>query len=133
MDALPSGSPEHVAAHRAYVETLRGYRNRIGGCWVASVDPAAATEAVIGLQPTESLRSVLLLSDGASRLIDRFHLTTWPGLVELAGHEGPDAVIDRVRRAERSDPCGQRWPRGKSADDATVAYITDLAPRKSRQ
>ena len=94
MDALPSGSPEHVAAHRAYIETLRGYRNRVGGFWVASVDPAVATEAIVGLQPTEGLQSVLLLSDGASRLVDRFDLTTWPGLVELVGLERPDAVID---------------------------------------
>jgi hypothetical protein len=123
MDALPSGSPEHVDAHRAYVETLRSYRNQPGGFWVASSDPAAAQEAIVGTEPLAALTAVVLLSDGASRLVDRFALASWPELVQLAHLEGPSAIIDQVRKAERSDSAGQRWPRGKSSDDATAALI----------
>jgi hypothetical protein len=120
MDALPSGTPEHVDAHRVYVETLRSYRNQPGGFWVASSDPAAAQEAIVGKEPLAALTAVVLLSDGASRLVDRFALASWPGLAHL---EGPSAIIDQVREAERSDPAGQRWPRGKSSDDATAALV----------
>ncbi len=123
MDALPSGSPDHADKLRRYVETMRAYRNRPGGFWVASSEPAVAEEAISGTVPIADVRAAILLSDGASRLVDRFRLTTWSQLVKLVAGDGPDALIDRVREAEQSDPLGQRWPRGKSSDDATVAYV----------
>ncbi|MBG0820090.1 protein phosphatase 2C domain-containing protein [Planomonospora sp. ID91781] len=122
MDALPSGSPEHVAAHRAYVETLRGHRNRDGGFWVASADPLAADQALTGTVPAHQVRAAALLSDGASRLVDRFALTTWRQTLDLLDEHGPAELIRRVRAAEHSDPHGERWPRGKALDDATAAW-----------
>jgi hypothetical protein len=50
MDSLPAGSPDHTRAHRAYVEALRSYRDRTGGFWVASIDPAVSQEGLV-LQP----------------------------------------------------------------------------------
>jgi hypothetical protein len=126
MDALRSGSPEHVDAHRVYVETLRSYRNQPGGFWVASSDPDAAREAIVGKEPLDTLTAAVLLSDGASRLVDRFELATWSEVAQLARQSGPSAIIDQVRDAERSDPDGLRWPRGKSRDDATAAYAVPL-------
>jgi hypothetical protein len=123
MDALPSGSSEHVDAHRTYVETLRSYRNRQGGFWVASSDPDVVREAIVGKEPLDTLPTAVLLSDGASRLVDRFELATWFEVVQLASEAGPSAIIDQVRKAEYADPQGQRWPRGKSCDDATAAFI----------
>ncbi|WP_405087968.1 protein phosphatase 2C domain-containing protein [Microbispora sp. NBC_01389] len=122
MDSLDSTSPEHVAAHREYVETLRDHRNRDGGFWVASVDPLVAEQALTGSVPVHEVRAAALLSDGASRLVDRFHLTTWRDLLGLLGQAGPNELIRQVRTAEQSDPHGQRWPRGKTYDDAAVAY-----------
>ncbi|MFI7641588.1 protein phosphatase 2C domain-containing protein [Nonomuraea sp. NPDC049400] len=122
MDALDSGSPEHRAALRDYVETLRGHRNRDGGFWVASVDPLAAEQALIGSVPTGHVHAAALLSDGASRLVDRFHLATWPQALAVLDQHGPQELINRVRQAEHEDPTGFRWPRGKICDDATVAY-----------
>jgi hypothetical protein len=71
---------------------------------------------------------VALLSDGASRLVDRFAVTTWAEVLHLLAVEGPDALIRRVRVTERSDPRGTRWPRGKLYDDATAAYRTGFTP-----
>lgn len=122
MDALPSGSPDHAAALRRYMETMRSYRNRPGGFWVASSKPDAAEGALTGTTAVHGLRSVLLLSDGASRLTDRFQLANWTELVQLVNDHGPDAVITRVREIERTDPDGQRWPRGKAHDDATALH-----------
>jgi hypothetical protein len=127
MDALPSGSPEHSHALREYVETLRQYRNVEGGFWVAASDPRAADHALTGSRATESLRGVALLSDGASRLVDRFHLADWDDVLKLLREIGPQEVITQVRAAEDADPSGERWPRGKSRDDATVIYASSLA------
>ncbi len=124
MDALDSGSPEHQAAHREYVEALRAHRNRDGGFWVAATDPLAADQALTGTVPQESVRMAVLLSDGASRLVDRFHLATWRQALDLLDQEGPEALISSVRAAERSDPTGSRWPRGKTFDDATVVTLS---------
>jgi hypothetical protein len=122
MDALPSGSPEHSEALRLYVETLRSYRNVKDGFWVAAADPDAADEALAGTTSLDKVRAVALLSDGASRLADRFHLTDWTGLLKLLRESGPQEVIAQVRAAEATDPHGERWPRGKSRDDATALY-----------
>ena len=122
MDSLDSSTPEHVAAHREYVETLRSHRNRDGGFWVASVDPLAAEQALTGSMPVREVRAAALLSDGASRLVDRFRLATWRDLLGLLDQAGPDELIRQVRAAEQSDPHGQRWPRGKTYDDAAAAY-----------
>jgi len=44
----------------------------------------------------------------------------------MVGRYGPAELIRRVRRAERSDPDGKRWPRGKPSDDASAVYCTHL-------
>ena len=122
MDALPGDSPEHAKTHREYVETLRKYRNSDGGFWVAASDPSAADHAVTGSMPRKSLRAVALLSDGASRLADRFHLTDWAGILKILRQQSPQELIRQVRAAEHADPRGERWPRGKTYDDATAVY-----------
>lgn len=122
MDALPTGSPEHTQARRAYAETLGSYRNTDGGFWVANTDPAAAAHAITGSVPLDRLRAVALLSDGASRLADRFRLTDWTDTLKILADDGPAELVRRVRAAENTDPRGERWPRGKASDDATAVY-----------
>ncbi|MEU8271288.1 integrase [Sphaerisporangium sp. NPDC049002] len=123
MDALPGGTAEHTEALRDYVEAMRDHRNRDGGFWVASVDPLAAEHALTGSVSVAQVTTAVLLSDGASRLVDRFYLTTWRRAVDLLGQDGPAELIRRVRDAERSDLDGIRWPRGKTFDDATAAHV----------
>ncbi|MFI7105499.1 integrase [Nonomuraea sp. NPDC050227] len=124
MDALDSGSDAHVSAHRRYVETLRSHRNRDGGFWVAATDPLAADQALTGNMPADRVRAAALLSDGASRLVDRFHLATWREALNTLDQHGPANLISTVRTAEHSDPHGERWPCGKTYDDATAAHIS---------
>ncbi|GIH93889.1 protein phosphatase 2C domain-containing protein [Planobispora siamensis] len=123
LAGLRYGSPEHAQARREFIETLRTYRNRDGGFWVAAVDPLAGEHALTGSAPIDAVRAVALLSDGASRLADRFALATWRQILDLLAHDGPAGLIRRVREAERSDPYGERWPRGKIFDDATACYL----------
>lgn len=122
MDALPGGSTQHGHALRDYIETMRDHRNRDGGFWVASIDPRAAEQAFTGAIPAGRVRAAALLSDGASRLVDRFHLSTWPKLLAILDQAGPVDLIRQVRTAERGDLSGSRWPRGKTFDDATAVH-----------
>ncbi|WEH16936.1 protein phosphatase 2C domain-containing protein [Streptomyces sp. VNUA24] len=122
VDALPTGTPEHSAALAEYQDTLTGFRNRPGGFWIAGPDPRAAEHALTGTVSLDSLASVTLLSDGATRLVDRFELADWAEVLSVLDSSGPDELIRRVREAEADDPEGRRWPRGKARDDATVLH-----------
>jgi len=55
-------------------------------------------------------------------LVDRFGLLDWRGFLNVLVEQGPDAIIQRVRAAESSDPDGRRWPRGMRHDDASAAF-----------
>ncbi|MCF4139554.1 integrase [Streptomyces sp. Tue 6430] len=122
VDALPTGSPEHAAALAEYRDALTGLRNRPGGFWIAGPDPYAAEHALTGTAELGFLSSVTLLSDGATRLVDRFELTTWQETVTVLDSSGPSELIRRVREVEAGDPDGRRWPRGKARDDATALH-----------
>jgi hypothetical protein len=122
VDALPTGSPEHSAALAEYRDALAGLRNRPGGFWIAGPDPRAAEHALTGKVPLDALASVTLLSDGATRLIDRFELADWREVLTILDTSGPDELIRRVREAEAGDLDGRRWPRGKAHDDATALH-----------
>ena len=120
--SLQPGTAEHDAAWRAYTRELEDARNQPGGYWLAAADPAAAGHALTGSQPLASLSAVALLSDGASRLADRFHLAAWVDVCDILYRDGPSGLIERVRTAESGDPRGERWPRGKIHDDATAVF-----------
>jgi hypothetical protein len=88
----------------------------------ASADPDAARQARTLVLAREGLHGIALLSDGAARLTEVYHLMAWPALVDVLRDEGPAGLIQRVRAAEASDPDGTRWPRHKARDDATGLY-----------
>jgi hypothetical protein len=81
-----------------------------------------AERAITGTVPLPGLRRAVLMTDGASRPADRFHVLDWRELLHLVETYGPASLIDRTRELEHADPDGARWPRGKRHDDATVAY-----------
>lgn len=102
---------------------------RQDGFWRVSSNPDAADSAVTGTVRRRGLGRAAVLSKGATRLADRFGLMGWPSFLDLLDKGGPEALIDRLRDAERSDPGGQRWPRGVAHDDATavVCHFRDRA------
>jgi hypothetical protein len=109
---LPGGPPYTL-------ELVRAQRNRPGGFWVASTSQAAAYEAVTATFPEEEVDAVAMLTDGVTRLIDRYR-RTWRDVMEELRTGGPDHVIDLVRAAELAEPAG----RGKAHDDATALLVT---------
>lgn len=87
----------------------------------ASADPQAAAHALTGARPPGALHRAALLTDGATRLAERFRLLGWQDLMGVLGAEGPGELIRRTREAEFSDPHCRRWPRHKRHDDAAAA------------
>ncbi|MEV4646154.1 protein phosphatase 2C domain-containing protein [Saccharopolyspora sp. NPDC049357] len=109
IDRLPSYTREAVAE----------LRNSPDGFWVASTVPEAAHHAVTGTTPP--FRRAALLTDGASRHVDHFALTDWPGLLDLLDAEGPSTLLTQVRQAEATN---SPPPRAKPHDDATTVHWT---------
>jgi hypothetical protein len=123
MHQHATGSADHTRSFAELVTEQRRHRNQPNGFWVASTDPSAAQHALTDTVARHGLQRAAVLSDGATRLVDRFGLLDWPGFLDVLAEQGPDAIIAQVRAAEHSDPDGQRWPRGKRHDDATAAYL----------
>lgn len=115
------GTPEYSAARLALLDAERRARNTTDGYWIASADPSAAYHAITGQLAPGELRRAVLLSDGASAIVDRFDLLSWDDVLDLAERDGPHAVILHVRDAEVSPP-GLAHPRSKPHDDATVLF-----------
>jgi hypothetical protein len=122
MHEHATGSADHARSFAELVTEQRRHRNHPDGFWVASTDPAAAQHALTNTAPRAGLHRAAVLSDGATRLVDRFGLLDWPGFLAVLAEQGPAAIIQQVRTAEGSDPDGQRWPRGKRHDDASAAF-----------
>jgi hypothetical protein len=117
---VPTGSALKLRRRALLTRALRRARNRPGGYWVAAADPQAASQALTGSLPSKTLQRAVLLSDGASRLVDPFQLATWEELLE---ESGPDELLRQVRAAEAADPEGRQWPRTKRSDAAAAVYL----------
>ncbi|MFG3421939.1 hypothetical protein ACIBTZ_15910 [Micromonospora sp. NPDC049460] len=119
--AVPAGPADRATRLRQAVAVQRERMNRTHGYWVAAADPDAAFHAVTGTLPLRgpgAVRRAALLSDGASAVVEQFGLLDWAGLLDVVSADGPGALVDRVRAAERDHP--DRLRRHKPADDASV-------------
>ncbi|MGR6921110.1 GntR family transcriptional regulator [[Actinomadura] parvosata] len=126
------GTPEHQAAvARMSVEQLKA-RNVPGGYWVAAAEREAAYNAISGEVPMDQVRRVAIFTDGASRAVDTFEEMDWTACLDYLQEHGPRSLIQHVRRIEETDPAGQRWPRFKKSDDATVAFVELVEAPKPR-
>ncbi|MER6720385.1 MULTISPECIES: hypothetical protein [Streptomyces] len=119
LDRLPPGSlaSEAVTDARA--------RNKEGGFFTAAADPDVASRAVTGETPHAGVRALAALTDGASRWTETFGEGDWTAAFGLLREEGPQGLIDRVRKLERADTDRAFLRRGKRHDDAT-AVLAEL-------
>ena len=122
-DRYPIGTAEKTEAMLRMKHVELAARNTPGGFWVASTDPEAANHAKHGKLSANRVNRVLMLTDGAARLVSDFDLAEWPGVLNLVSDKGIDELIRLVREAEDSDPVGERWPRNKKSDDATAVLL----------
>ncbi|MFJ8745068.1 protein phosphatase 2C domain-containing protein [Embleya sp. NPDC127516] len=102
-------------------EILQEVRNQPGGFWVASTKPEAAKYAITGSVLAADVRRVAVMTDGMSRLVERYEWE-WSQLLDVLEAAGPSAAVNAVRDAERMTQPGKF--RGKPHDDATIAYCT---------
>jgi hypothetical protein len=115
-DHLPGGRPYSAGL-------VRRWRNTPGGFWVGSTSERAAREAVTG--SAKGVAEAALLTDGVTRLVERYG-ATWAELFSaLEGTGGPDAVIRWVREQEQAAPP----PLGKRHDDATAILVSGIEDR----
>ncbi|MGH8882403.1 MAG: protein phosphatase 2C domain-containing protein [Stackebrandtia sp.] len=100
------------------------------GFWVAGIKPEAGPASRVGT--ITGVRRALLLSDGASRLTERYD-HTWEDLLALADKAGPRVLIQQAHeadsRAETAAAQRGETVRGKPFDDATavLCQIADTA------
>ncbi|MEV4613321.1 protein phosphatase 2C domain-containing protein [Kitasatospora sp. NPDC049258] len=100
-------------------EAVSRLRNTDAGFWVASTRPEAADRAVTRRYRTAEVRSFALLSDGVTRLVERFGWS-WEQLMETLEKQGPGEVVRAVREAELAMSEGGFL--GKRHDDATAVF-----------
>lgn len=122
-NALPAGSVAKAEALTRMKHAELAARNRVGGFWVATDDPAVVAEALSGEIPVEHVRRVALLTDGAARAVDLFGCYDWAGMLQAIDHGGPAKVVHQVRACEVGDAEARSWPRNKISDDATAVIL----------
>lgn len=115
-------------AHRRYlrrlVEVEHAHRNQLGGYWIAEAEPEAATHAVRARWALDEITAVLVVTDGASRGIEQYHvLQTWQDAFRFIRDQSLDRLLELVHESEERDENGQRWPRSKIHDDKTAVLI----------
>jgi NAD(P)-dependent dehydrogenase (short-subunit alcohol dehydrogenase family) len=107
----------HLPAYdRASVSLLR---NSDEGFWVASTRPEAADRALTASFPSAGVRRFALVTDGVSRLVERYGWS-WTRLLDTLEEEGPGRAVLAVREAELATPPGTYG--GKRHDDATAVF-----------
>ena len=100
-------------------ESVARLRNTDEGFWVAGTRPEAADRALTAAVPLARVRRFALVTDGVSRLVERYGWD-WPQLLDTLEKQGPAAAVAAVREAERAAAPGSF--RGKRHDDATAVF-----------
>ena len=98
---------------------VRRLRNTDEGFWVASNRPEAAAEALVGGIPRADVTRAAVMTDGITRLVERYG-RTWLEVVDRLDACGARQVVADVRAEESAAPA-RAYP-GKLHDDATAVF-----------
>jgi hypothetical protein len=125
---IPSGRVGFGPDHDLFMSGVRAAelksRNVAEGYWVAEATPDAAAYAVTYRCAISAVKAVLVLTDGAAAVVDRYtQCNDWQDALALASNAGVCMLLARVRAAEALDPNGILWPRSKPEDDATAVLL----------
>jgi protein phosphatase 2C-like protein len=113
-----------IATLRPTTDNILSHKNRPGGYWVAEADPQAAHQAIRKTLPRETVQKVIIATDGVSCAVDDYRIfPTWQSVLDVITATGLEAVLDKIRAAELTDPSRSRWPRAKIHDDQALALI----------
>jgi hypothetical protein len=100
------------------LEGVSRLRNSGEGFWVASNRPEAADEALAGSIPLADVSRAALMTDGVTRLVERYG-RSWLDLLERMEKDGPRQLVADVRAEELAAPGAYR---GKLHDDVTAVF-----------
>jgi len=100
-------------------DSLMRLRNTDEGFWVASTKPEAADRAVSASVPAADVRRFALVTDGVSRLVERYGWS-WLQILDTLEKQGPESAVQAVRDAEFATAPGTF--RGKAHDDVTAVF-----------
>lgn len=113
--------PRELLASADITDTVA--RNKEGGFFTAAADPAVAARAVTGRSPRGTVRTLLALTDGATRWTEKFHEGDWTDLFTYTRKVGAAGLLRRVRELETADAEERVFlRRSKTHDDATVVW-----------
>jgi hypothetical protein len=100
----------------------RRRRNHSGGYGVIEANRACLD--FLEHMPLDDPTSALITSDGFFRLVDHYHALSEPELLaRAAGQSEIDALYEKLRAIEASDPDCRKFPRFKPADDASAIAL----------
>lgn len=117
---LVVGHDDRTSFLPAYtVEAVSQARNTEDGFWIASIRPEAADRAVTGALPMSEVNYAAVMTDGITRLVERYGWS-WADLLKRLDSHGPAQLVRDVRAEERATPAGRF--RGKVHDDATAVF-----------
>ncbi len=121
--SLPQGSPQRAAAVREYVAVVESLRNAEDGFFTAAADPSAAFRAVTGTRPRAEVRTLVGLTDGATRWVEKLGEGDWAECFAFLRKAGPQGLVERVRVLERERVAAGVRVGGKPHDDATAVWV----------
>lgn len=99
--------------------------NSEGAYWLVGSDPRACRELRTLEIPLQQFDAVVLCTDGFYRAVDPCAVVGSPGeLVSKVMDEGMEAVLGRLREAEREDRECITWPRLSTHDDAAALMVS---------
>ncbi|MEY9863397.1 hypothetical protein ABH935_009047 [Catenulispora sp. GAS73] len=99
-------------------EGVSRLRNSDEGFWVASNRPDAADKALVGSIPLGGVTRAALMTDGITRLVERYG-RSWLDLLEGMEKYGPRQLVADVRAEELAAPGAYG---GKLHDDVTAVF-----------
>lgn len=102
---------------------MRGELNQPGSRWTFCLDPACAEHARSFSWTLARPAHILLMTDGFSALVDRYHAYDAGGLVRAALDKGLQELGRELRAIENADTGGDKHPRFKKSDDATALLM----------
>lgn len=118
-------SPASGLSRPEFIGTLRATRNRInsGDYWLFSPDVRAASHVSRRIIRAASGAVLLLATDGFLALASDYGIYSADGLMKAALSKGLAAMGEELRAIEAGDTGGDKFPRFKKSDDATVLLM----------
>ncbi|MCK9924146.1 protein phosphatase 2C domain-containing protein [Frankia sp. AgPm24] len=129
LDAVRAELDRGVAPATVYARAQatnrerRIQRNTPAGLWVLADIPEAAEHAFVTTVPITSGMELVVMSDGFARALHPFGLvTSTDALLDEIAAGRAEALLDRLRTAERADSARVAFPRFSISDDATMLH-----------